>query len=486
MGGILSFLFAVLIFVILVARRWIRRHHLAVITVVGIALIASAFAANRYYSGSKLQKKVDDSLRVRMGFWEGAARLIERNPWKGVGPGNFGDRYLHFKDASAHEVKSAHNNFLQLWAEAGAGAMLAFALILLLILLKSYSGLFPARKSEEQSPVPPRPGGGPPPSLALTAAAATILAFLILTLVINAFNVALSVSFIFAAVLIICAVFFIRSAYAFGETPHDPCIFYGVFAGLCGFSLHSFVDFDLYVPGIAQSIFVASAAILAFRKEGEPKLLVDRSIRLPFQLIIAAAVIAFYFFFLFNIVQPIGEAGLNYENARREFYKNGNIQKARELARLAVEADDKNADYHYFLGKVNELLWLKAPSSSRLEYFRAAEKEYCSASFLNPDNCRYPLDLARLYLKEYRDTEDKESLEVGIDYLREAIQLYPTNPRFWKEYGDALALAGKNKSMIYAYEEAQKLQTRVDQRHVKLSDEEMFLLSWKIMQYSGE
>jgi O-antigen ligase len=67
------------------------------------------------------------SLEARTDYWRGAIRIIKDHPWIGTGPGTFGSIYPMYKTTLTEEAAAVHNNFLQMWSDAGVLAFVAFA-----------------------------------------------------------------------------------------------------------------------------------------------------------------------------------------------------------------------------------------------------------------------------------------------------------------------------------------------------------------------
>lgn len=79
------------------------------------------------------------SMRYRLEYWKGAWGVITEGAptaagalrsgafWSGVGPGNFGPRYLQYKlPEASEEIQDPHNAPLEVWSTAGVWALLCF------------------------------------------------------------------------------------------------------------------------------------------------------------------------------------------------------------------------------------------------------------------------------------------------------------------------------------------------------------------------
>ena len=73
-----------------------------------------------------LQKAVK-SFGYRVQYWQSSLQLIAEHPIVGCGPGNFQNAYPHYKlPEASEEIADPHNFLLDIWANAGTPAMVAF------------------------------------------------------------------------------------------------------------------------------------------------------------------------------------------------------------------------------------------------------------------------------------------------------------------------------------------------------------------------
>lgn len=76
----------------------------------------------------------DSSAMARLQSWSVALRMIEANPVFGVGVRNFQSSYLNYASVARVDAKTtyvAHNSYLQIWAESGSIAFVAYLALLL-------------------------------------------------------------------------------------------------------------------------------------------------------------------------------------------------------------------------------------------------------------------------------------------------------------------------------------------------------------------
>lgn len=74
------------------------------------------------------------SLGYRLQYWQSTWAMIRDAPLLGCGPGQFGDAYTaHKLPEASEEIQDPHNFLLEIWATAGAPAMLAFSIFVALL-----------------------------------------------------------------------------------------------------------------------------------------------------------------------------------------------------------------------------------------------------------------------------------------------------------------------------------------------------------------
>lgn len=142
------------------ARRVPRRHLLNS----GLGLLALLFALSlAAFSTRQLDREVltesTKSLQYRLEYWQGTWSLLSessRNFWRGVGPGNFGARYLaHKLPASSEEIADPHNLLFDVWASSGLPALLAILAAFALALWNAFRpSRDPGLTDPETSPPP--------------------------------------------------------------------------------------------------------------------------------------------------------------------------------------------------------------------------------------------------------------------------------------------------------------------------------------------
>ncbi len=101
--------------------RFPRKRLAAVTTLILVSVIAANIAGSGKL-GDRLSSMSDpvEAGKDRFSIWEGSLDLAAEAPWYGTGPGTFFLTYPRFRlDADSSAAMYVHNDYLQLWIEAG-------------------------------------------------------------------------------------------------------------------------------------------------------------------------------------------------------------------------------------------------------------------------------------------------------------------------------------------------------------------------------
>jgi len=263
-GGALTLVLVGGLFAVMALWSRIRAHKAlaAAVGLAGILVLAGAAAglaqyAKRADESSPIANKLRggaESMRVRLNYWKAGVKMIEDNPVLGVGLDNFADHYFRYKVPAGREVQRAHNNYLQVAAEMGIPGLVIFLLL--------WGWLIGAASRGRNLPLPP-PGSAAPYRLVI---AAGVLSMLVAVFVLGAMEtfeqpVYASIAFVVLACFWAGVFAFAASGSArtHGKPRPIPFTRIGITAGLAGFLLHGLVDYDLYVPGCAQTAWLLAA-----------------------------------------------------------------------------------------------------------------------------------------------------------------------------------------------------------------------------------
>ena len=109
----------------------------------GVILLGGEFSINRFIDSVN----TDDPTTGRAHFWAVTVDIIKAHPFLGTGLGAFGVIYTRYDSRNGlYRLEQAHNDYLQIFSDAGiVGATLALGFILLLF----YKGFSRARSRDD-------------------------------------------------------------------------------------------------------------------------------------------------------------------------------------------------------------------------------------------------------------------------------------------------------------------------------------------------
>ena len=134
-GGFLSAGLATFILI------WRSKNRIAGLMLMGVAGLLGLLALpSDMFERLQTLKNIgeDGSAQGRLAAWKVAGRMIEDQPFFGVGFNRFQRNYLNYGDRvheRAEGSRVAHNAYLQIWSEAGTPVFLSYMLLLILSVL---------------------------------------------------------------------------------------------------------------------------------------------------------------------------------------------------------------------------------------------------------------------------------------------------------------------------------------------------------------
>jgi len=410
-----------------------------------IALAATVFLGAKGFPGAHQFAK---SFQVRADFWRGAWELIRQHPLMGHGLDSFGDLYPSVKLARAHETLNAHNDFLQIWAEAGIAGLCGF----LGIWIAAIAGL--RFGQEEQANI----------RFPLDLSAATLV---ILGLGIVADGRYDILPFV---VLWLPAVYGVWVAI---RSSRAARIAAG--AAIVAYLIHSTVDMNAYVPGVAQPAWAVAGAAVLF--SGGARTEPTRFTRPGRVGIVIAALLVIALLAPFEVRSLVAAGRL--EAAAVHWQGTGEPREAgTRAARESIYELEKVIEtlpYHdggyARLGAAYALLHERGEEFlGKRQTFDLAVAAYGKAIVLNPESSANYASLARLYAKGAQAVPSR--WEEAADAWYEAVRRYPTDPRYRLYLARSLKEVGDVDEALIEYEKALQLEKIVGHEWLVLSEVE--------------
>ncbi len=463
-GGWLAGALVLLLFFLTQGWGWLKRHWVAAGAVVLAAVLA--FSAGVLSSPTlrgrivSMRRELAGSARVRTQYWTAGLPMWGTRPVLGVGPGNYANHYMIHKSVAAEEVKSAHNDYLQILAECGPFALIGYAGFWLLVLWGSL------RHRADQAPQPPRRAAFVPSSALVIVAALVGIAGA--DFFANPWSITPETYVRLATTGLFGALWWLAYRASAGASMESGRVIgTGLTFGILGFVLHSFIDLDLYVDGVGYLAFIA-AGLAAAPWIRRKTVRLDGRLQLTVLLAVTVAGLA-----VFWVVSRVSEAdsyrvrgrGL----VRRSLAEPSGIAQLRQSLREARGALERSCRVNPY----DHVAWADLADCCQREFalsgdssdLERAIEAWKNAIRRNPAFPEYHAHLARLFRRvaagrsellsdhvdEYRRRAEKLPLpspdpEVLTPALVEsylATVCAPTKPQYRILYGEMLRLAGR-------------------------------------------
>ncbi len=433
-GGWLVALVLLALFLISQGRSWLRRRWLVAVGVVlalaaalGIGLVASPYLRTRL---TGMSRELGGSARVRVEYWTAGIEMWKSDPVLGIGPGNFKNHYMRHKAVAAEEVRHAHNDYVQLLAEGGPVVLLGYLVFWLAIVVGA------VRSRPEPTLSPERP---PLPWLLTVAGVLAVLATGFFGGLLHVFGrpSGLSVLWILGSAAL-WGVTYHALRRAAANAPARPLAF-GMLLAVAGLLLHSLVDLDLYIPGVAYPAFIVAGLLAApwirrraFSLEGARRTIVAA----------AVVVVGLAFFFAVHLMCQASSA----QATGREWRLSSRPADRRDGLLLLQESTRENPLDHSAFASLGATF----ERSRRPSDLDKAADAWQRAIALNPSYADYHWRLARL-LRDRRRRDD------ALAEAQLAVTLAPTKPQYRILLGDLLDLTGRPEAAHAEYAAALRL-----------------------------
>lgn len=448
-GAMLAGLLALVALLGIVGWRWRRSgHRLGAAIALGIpaiglvpvgAILLTAWlgwpsaVAN---SNRRFLQQLAGSMTFRLQYWQGARAMIADHGLTGVGPGNFGRRYLQYKPPSApEEVQNPHNIVFQMVAEWGWLGGVGLAVLF-------------AGAAWKWLRAPPRSGDrskedGPSPrdretliwlvAVGLLLMLARVLMHRHQSLGFVVIEAVLPAIFWLILALLLCLASGVAEVPT--RTVHQPLWRPALGAGLAAFVLANLVGFSFFTPGAGQTFWALLAIGLAVPDLHRRPASTPARGRCTLAIGVFCVIATCYWVGLGY--QPLQTAAL-IDAARTT------PRPARQVAlyRSAVAADPLDPAPPVLL--VDWLFGQPRPMASPNETIGEAIGMLHEAVRRDPYQAVLYRRLAHAYGLAYRvEPTQTDDLRAACDWMRRAVELYPTSAHGRVLYGRLLAQAGR-------------------------------------------
>ena len=465
-GAIVSVEIAIALWALLWGfRHWLERNKMKALTVawVAVAMGGGAVAAHGLYHDSL----PGVSLTFRWQYWKASAAMVTDHPLTGVGRENFGRHYLAYKQIeSPEEVSNPHSLFVQAATDWGGVGLIG---MILLIVGASYAVL---RSSAAQEP-----RAGPVSQASSTPAWMGWGVGLVLIVAIgqwlllgtddvnHLYYKTVTTTLVWALGFACVAIALHHGAlHPFADARTIRC---GAAMGLFAFILHDTINFAMFVPGTATTLFALLAFCVAERRDEEEESRV--TLPTPHRWIPPVAVASVALLVVWLAVKPVARAGSSMAAAKASARSlgHGALSGQPTYASLSKAIDADPLDPTPCLRQAEWLMAVASMPDRTDEALALAEASLDQAVERDP----FQLRLRRLRVELFRSRAKASASEADhravIDAARLALELYPQDPKglvllanCFREAGSDLASRDMLDSAIKSYRAALALDTQ--------------------------
>lgn len=137
---IVALVVGIIALVLLIDARYRKWVSLALLLTLAVGTVISPDFLTRFKNTTKTEFEAEYP-NARIAIWKATFLMIEDRPIFGIGPGNFHDSYMHYRQNRTGKVIShAHNDILNVAAESGVPCAIFFVSMWLLFFYYLYKG----------------------------------------------------------------------------------------------------------------------------------------------------------------------------------------------------------------------------------------------------------------------------------------------------------------------------------------------------------
>jgi len=439
--GLVAWVFTVAVW------RWFESHRRLFLVLCWLALAAGGAGVISYglYHGSLPGASLD----FRWQYWSASSHLVEDHVWTGVGRENFGREYLRYKTIdSPEEIANPHNLLVHSaaeWGIVGLAGVVSMLLGVSMVLSRPPIGHTPGSARDEKS----RTGW-----IVLWCVGLGAAVFAVRVPLLGAgglepdeyfsfvYWVTAIPAFVWLISFCLIAVSFRRASRIAGVL--SPVVLTAINAGLFAFIVQEMINFGLFIPGAATSVFALAAVAISGRSA--PRSSPGQARPGLRWMTFAAATVGFVAVFIAFVV-PVIRA--------QDFLFSGRYHARQPLTRASLTAQPAYREYA-FAAEVDPLDpipwaeradWLDAVAVAveplRTQAYQASVDSLRQAIRRDPNGVQHYRRLALILQAQARHTGRGGDYEYAFEATRGVVDLYPNDPSGWKLRGDCALEAGE-------------------------------------------
>lgn len=457
-GAVMAFVVAVVCFgVYLKFSGWLYKYRKPLGILFLLAVIFGGGAVITY--GIMFDKLPGGkSMFVRWQYWKASAQMYADHFLLGVGPGNFAHYYTHYKPAAAIEsVANPHNFILNILTQYGIAGLIGFSTVIFCPLFR----IFRSEKNGSDQPVSTNENF---PMLATIFMIICGAGLLILKSLIDRTPLGYSsavILYVFFVIYAIPAVVFLISFRLLARGDGDVECGYIQAALICavgGCLLHNLVDFAIFEGGLLTTFFVIIGVVFAAYNIRSPKSARIYKMRPPVKIITLLVITGLIYLYFTNAFLPVR----NSSRLIRKSFESGNPER---LLHKAGQADPLDPAPCYLEGKFYLRNYRQTDEKESLE---EAVRSYHTA--IKRDSADY-----KNYEKLSIVYELLGNNEKAYEFAGQAISRYPGLGRLWFRFAQIAEKLNKTEAAVRGYKKAVEIEGKYRKQFKRMyPDREVF------------
>jgi len=462
-GAMIALVFAVVAFlIILLFGARLRAHRKAILITCSLLVVAGGWLVVSY--GLKHDRLPGgNSMLVRWQYWRASGQMYADHPLTGVGPGNFGHFYPHYKPAAALEsVADPHNFPLSILTQYGPLGLTGFLAMILIPLW---------RVSASSHVSTPLKAHGTEPDFKKTAIGlAIVISAVLLCIRPIVFPIPPTASpqekeagiiiFYIVPVIVFIAGFTLLAA---GMRParksHTGISSAALFCAVLGVLLHNLIDFAIFEPGVLTAFWAIIACLVAIGRSRDPGHHVVLKPPVFAKILVAAAAAVTIAIYLIYALVPAARSTAKIRQATQAISV-GRLEQAHNLLDKAAKDDSLSAAALSMNGRLYLHPYGLTPNKDRSLLLKA-EKCFKAAVERNHAAFKNFERLTEVYssLADISTEQEKTDwLNKALESALAALERYPGCGRLHFNLAQVAEKLGKTDIAIRQYEQAVEIE----------------------------
>ena len=433
-GAVIGLFFAAAaFFIFLLFGNWLKSHKRAVLAVCLLLGIAGGWAVISY--GLKHGRLPGGgSMLVRWQYWHASAKMYADHPLTGVGPGNFGDFYPHYKPAAASEsVADPHNFPLSVLTQYGPLGLLGFLVMLVVPLWRLIATTSAAPSVDINRLRPTFRTQAIIFMIAISTALLLIRPILMPETLAETLDVIIYIMVTMyiapAAVFIIAFVLFagplLKTRDSKSEIRNTNTTI-AVFCAVLGVAMHNLFDFAIFEPGVLTTFWALIACLIAIDSHTKSRPLLILKPKPFVKILIVAAALVTSLVYLTYVFVPVAASTFRIRQANMAM-SSGQFKYAHELLEKAANDDVLSSSALSLDGRLYLHHYEMALDKNRDLLLRA---ETCLKSAIGRNDAAFKnferlTDVYRQLVETSTQQEKTDWLDKAFETASQAVERYP-------------------------------------------------------------